>query len=218
MLVRLIGTEKSYRVGKVVCLGRNYAEHIRELGNEVPERPVLFIKPSTSLLGQGGTVHIPSWSRECHHEAELAVLIGRQGKNIGENEALDYVAGYGVAIDLTLRDVQDAVEEEGAAVGNCQGVRHRLPSVRFHAGGPDRRSARPADYACGSTANLRQDASTALMLRKIPQIIREISEIFTLEEGDVLLTGTPAGVSAIASGDRLEAEIEGVGKLSVTVG
>ncbi len=217
MNVQLIGSDRAYRVGKIVCLGRNYAEHILELGNEVPERPVLFIKPATSLLAPGGTVRIPAYSRECHHEVELAVLIGRAGKDISETEALAHVAGYGVAIDLTLRDVQDELKKKGLPWEIAKGFDTACPLTAFV---PKERIADPHQLRISLRVNgdVRQDATTALMLRRLPQIIREISEIFTLEEGDVILTGTPAGVGAIVCGDRLEAEIEQVGKLEVTVG
>jgi 5-carboxymethyl-2-hydroxymuconate isomerase len=217
MLVRLIGAENSYRVGKVVGLGRNYADHVRELGNEMPQSPVLFMKPATSLIGQGGTVRIPAYSRECHYEAELAVLIGRMGKNIGAAEALEYVAGYGVAIDLTLRDVQDQQKKKGLPWEIAKGFDTACPLSDFV---PAQQIADPHALRIRMRVNgeVRQDGSTALMLRRIPQIIGEISAIFTLEAGDVILTGTPAGVGVIVSGDALEAEIEGVGKLAVTVG
>ncbi len=100
-------------VGKIVCVARNYAEHARELGNPVPDRAVLFIKPASSILADGGTVVVPPYSNDCHHELELAVLIGRTGKDIPAGEALAFVAGYGVALDLTLRDVQSELKAKG---------------------------------------------------------------------------------------------------------
>ncbi len=216
MDVQLIGTGKSFRVGKVVCLGRNYVDHIRELGNAIPDRPVLFIKPATSLIGPGGTVRIPSWSQDCHHEAELAILIGRRAKSISEESAFDYVAGYGVAIDLTLRDIQDECKKKGLPWEIAKGFDTACPLSDFVPADriPDPHALRITMRVNGE---IRQDASTGLMMRRIPQILREISAIFTLEEGDVVLTGTPAGVSAIASGDRLEAAIETVGRLEVSV-
>ena len=105
-VARIPGTNKEYPIGKILCIGRNYAEHIRELGNEPPDAPVIFMKPASSVIGDGGTIVIPPYSRDCHHEAELALLIGKEGKNITQDKALEHIAGYGVAIDLTLRDVQ----------------------------------------------------------------------------------------------------------------
>ena len=214
--VRLNGTGKEYRVGKIVCLGRNYADHIRELGNAVPDRPVLFIKPATSLLAQGGEIVIPPYSKECHHEAELALLIGRRAKDLTEDTAMEYVAGYGVAVDLTLRDVQDELKKKGLPWETAKGFDTACPLSDFVPAG---KIADPHDLRIVMRVNgeVRQDGSTALMLRRIPQILQEITAIFTLEEGDVVLTGTPAGVSPIQSGDRLRAEIEGVAYLEVTV-
>lgn len=214
--VRLTGTSRAFRVGKVVCLARNYSEHIRELGNEVPDRPVLFIKPSSSIIGHGETVVIPPCSRECHHEVELAVLIGKWGKNIPEQKAMEHVAGYGVGIDMTLRDVQNELKAKGLPWETAKGFDTACPLSDFV---PADRVPDPHVLRITLRVNdqVRQDSTTACMMRSIPGIIREVSEIFSLEEGDVILTGTPAGVGPVAAGDRLLAEIEQVGSLEVTV-
>jgi 5-carboxymethyl-2-hydroxymuconate isomerase len=214
--VRLLGTPKTFRVGKIVCLGRNYSEHIRELGNEVPDQPVIFIKPATSIIGDGEAVVIPPYSRDCHHEVELAVLIGKWGKNIAEAEAMEHVAGYGVAIDLTLRDVQSELKKKGLPWEIAKGFDTACPLSDFV---PAAEIADPHALRLSLQVNgtLRQDASTALMLRRIETIIQYVSTIFTLEEGDILLTGTPAGVGPVAAGDRMTAEIEAIGRLEVSV-
>jgi acylpyruvate hydrolase len=214
--VKLIGTPKIFQIGKVVCLARNYSEHIRELGNEVPEKPVLFIKPASSIIGQGETVIIPPYSHECHHEVELAVLIGKWGKNIREQDALEHVAGYGVAIDLTLRDVQNELKKKGLPWEIAKGFDTACPLSDFIPNGqvPDPHALH---IALRVNDKVRQNSSTAHMMRSIPTIIRDVSAAFTLEEGDVILTGTPAGVGPVASGDRLTAEIERVGQLEVFV-
>jgi acylpyruvate hydrolase len=207
---------KRYRVGKVVCVARNYVDHIRELGNEVPEQAVFFIKPATSIVGDGGEVVIPPYSNDCHYEVELAVLIGRKGKNIAETEALAHVAGYGVALDMTLRDVQSDLKKKGLPWEKAKAFDTSCPLSAFT---PADRIADPHALGISLRVNgdIRQDATTALMMRRIPAIIREISGICTLEEGDVILTGTPAGVGPIKDGDRLTAAIEGVGTLQVMV-
>lgn len=110
---KLIGTNQQFPIGKIVCLARNYAEHARELGNETPAAPVLFMKPASSVIGDGDTVRIPPYSQECHYEVELAVLIGKECRGVSANNALEYVAGYGVAIDMTLRDVQNQLKSKG---------------------------------------------------------------------------------------------------------
>jgi 5-carboxymethyl-2-hydroxymuconate isomerase len=214
--VRLLGTPKTFRVGKIVCLGRNYSEHIRELGNEVPDQPVIFIKPSTSIIGDGESVVIPSYSRDCHYEVELAVLIGKWGKNIPEAEAMEHVAGYGVAIDLTLRDVQNEQKKKGLPWEIAKGFDTACPLSDFvsAAGIADPHNLRLSLQVNGV---LRQDGSTSQMLRRIESIIHHMSTIFTLEEGDIILTGTPAGVGPVSTGDRMTAEIEAVGRLEVSV-
>jgi len=214
--VRLKGTAKTLRVGKVVCLARNYVDHIKELGNEVPEKPVLFIKPSSSIIGNREPVIIPAISRDCHYEVELAVLIGKWGKNIRAEDALDYVAGYGVAIDMTLRDVQSELKKKGLPWEIAKGFDTACPLSDFvpAAEVPDPHNLR---ITLKVNEQLRQDGTTALMMRRVPEIIQAVSEIFTLEEGDVILTGTPAGVGPIQSGDKMLAEIEGVGWLETPV-
>ncbi len=214
--VRLQGTSKNYRVGKVVCLARNYSEHIRELGNEVPESPVFFIKPATSLIGNGEQIVVPGYSSDCHHEVELAVLIGKYGKNIPESDAMGHVAGYGVALDMTLRDVQSRLKAKGLPWEIAKGFDTSCPLSDFV---PPARVTDPHSLAISLTVNgeLRQDSTTAFMMRRIPEIIREVSAVFSLEEGDIILTGTPAGVGPVRSGDRLCAKVEGVGTLEVSV-
>jgi len=212
----LIGTSKRLPVGKIVCLGRNYAEHIKELGNEVPAKPVLFIKPSTSIIPDGGKVVIPGYSDDCHHEVELALLIGKTGKAIPRGKAMEHVGGYGVAIDLTLRDTQSAQKEKGLPWEIAKGFDTSCPLSDFV---PIDRVADPHNLQLTLAVNgeTKQDGNTSFMMRQIPQIIEEISAIFTLEEGDIILTGTPAGVSRVQSGDVMEAEIEQVGRLTVKV-
>jgi len=191
-------------------------EHIRELGNETPDTPVIFMKPATSVIGDGDTIVIPAYSKDCHHEAELAVLIGTTGKDIPAERALEHVAGYGVAIDLTLRDVQAELKKKGLPWDIAKGFDTACPLSPFV---PAARVADPQDLRILLTVNgeTRQDGSTSLMIHPVREIISYLSGIFTLEPGDVVLTGTPAGVSAIVSGDKLVAEIPGVARLQVPV-
>lgn len=215
-VVTLQGESQPIAVGKIVCVARNYAEHARELGNPVPEQAVLFIKPASSLLGDGGSIVIPPYARECHHEVELAVLIGRPGKAIPPVAALEHVAGYGVALDMTLRDVQSGLKAKGLPWEIAKSFDTSCPLSAFVAAGqiPD-----PQQLHLKLTVNgeVRQDGTTAHMLRPVAHLISEASHYFTLEAGDILLTGTPAGVGPVKSGDRLEAVIERVGRLRVSV-
>jgi 5-carboxymethyl-2-hydroxymuconate isomerase len=214
--VRIIGKEASLPLGKIVCVARNYAEHIRELGNEVPDRPVFFMKPASSVIGAGESIVIPAYSQDCQHEVELAVLIGRTVKGISAAEALSAVAGYGVAIDLTLRDVQNELKSKGLPWEIAKAFDTACPLSDFVAA---ETVHNPQDLAISLSVNgeVRQEATTALMLRPIPQLIAAIAAIFTLEAGDIILTGTPAGVSRLRSGDRVTATIAAVGSLNVTV-
>lgn len=213
---RIKGNPRTLQIGKVVCLARNYTEHARELGNETPEKPVLFIKPASSIIGHQETVIIPDFSRECHHEVELAVLIGRFGKKIGAKDAFQHVAGYGVGLDMTLRDVQTALKQKGLPWEIAKGFDTACPLSDFV---PASQVADPHNLRISLKVNdqLRQNGSTARMIFGIPRIIEAVSEVFTLEEGDVILTGTPSGVGAVHSGDRMLAEIEQVGKLEIWV-
>jgi len=203
-------------IGKILCIGRNYSDHIKELGNATPEAPVIFIKPASSVIGEGEAIVIPPYSRECHYEAELALLIGRKGKDIPVERAMEHIAGYGVGIDLTLRDVQDEQKKKGLPWEIAKGFDTACPLSAFVEASS---VADPQNLEIRLTVNgkIRQDGNTSMMIHRIPAIISHMSGSFTLEPGDVILTGTPAGVSRIVSGDHLVAEIQGVATLRVSV-
>ncbi len=213
---KIIGTNQEITIGKIVCLARNYAEHARELGNETPAAPVLFMKPASSVIADGDTVRIPAYSQECHYEVELAVLIGTQARNIGADKALDYIAGYGVAIDMTLRDVQNALKAKGLPWEIAKGFDTACPLSDFVPAGA---IADPHALSLKLAVNgdCRQNGTTADMIHRVAQIIAHVSAIFTLEPGDVILTGTPAGVGPVRAGDVMTAEISTVGCLTIPV-
>lgn len=214
--VNLRGINRAFPVGKIICLGRNYLDHIRELNNQIPEAPVIFCKPASSLLENGGQIRIPAYSNDCHHELELALLIGKAGKEIPVADALAYVCGYGVALDLTLRDVQSQQKSKGLPWEIAKGFDTSCPLSDFVSAteikDPDNLS-----LTLQVNGEIRQQGNTNMMMRPIARIISEMSDFFTLEAGDIILTGTPAGVSRIKSGDHLTGEIEQVGQLTVTV-
>ena len=203
-------------VGKIVCIGRNYVEHIRELGNQVPDKPVIFIKPASSIIGDGGTIVIPPHSSDCHHEVELAVLIGTSAKDVDAADALDHVAGYAVALDLTLRDLQAVQKQKGLPWEIAKAFDTACPLSDFV---PADRVDDPQSLSIRLKVNdqMRQDGNTGEMMRSVAELIAAASTYFTLEAGDILLTGTPSGVGRIVSGDRLHAMIEQVGTLKVSV-
>jgi 2-keto-4-pentenoate hydratase/2-oxohepta-3-ene-1,7-dioic acid hydratase in catechol pathway len=196
------------RPSKIVCVGRNYVEHAKELGNEVPERPLLFFKPPSALIGAGEPIRLPRASQRVEHEAEIAVVIGRRARAVREAEALEYVAGYAPLNDVTARDLQKADGQWARAKGFdsfCP-----LGSV-VPAGGIDPRELRVIGRVNGE---VRQDGRAREMAFSIPALIAYISEIMTLEPGDVIATGTPAGVGPLRPGDVVEVEVEGVGSIS----
>ena len=154
-------------IGKILCIGRNYWEHIKELGNAPPEAPVIFIKPASSVIGEGETVVIPPYSHDCHHEAELALLIGRKGKDIPVDQAMEYIAGYGVGIDLTLRDVQGELKKKGLPWEIAKGFDTACPLSAFVEAS---KVADPQNLRIRLTVNgeLRQDGNTSMMIHPSP--------------------------------------------------
>ncbi|WP_159623150.1 fumarylacetoacetate hydrolase family protein [Ruania rhizosphaerae] len=191
---------------KVVCVGRNYAEHAAELGNEVPELPLLFIKPNTTVVGPDDPIVLPSWSQEVHHEAELAVVISRICKDISAEQAGQVILGYTAANDVTARDVQK--EDKTWTRGKMFDTSCPLgPSLVTDLDPADLRISASVD------GEMRQDGRTSQMIRSVADLVAYASSIFTLLPGDVLLTGTPAGVGPIEAGQRVEVEIEGIGTL-----
>jgi 5-carboxymethyl-2-hydroxymuconate isomerase len=213
---RIPATNQQFPIGKIVCLARNYAEHAKELGNETPTAPVLFMKPASSVIGDGEAVVIPSYSQECHYEVELAVLIGTQACKVSADEAMACVAGYGVAIDMTLRDVQNQLKAKGLPWEIAKGFDTSCPLSDFV---PAAAVADPHNLNLKLAVNGegRQNGISSDMINRIPQIIAHISSIFTLESGDIILTGTPAGVGKVSAGDVMTAEISSVGHLTIPV-
>ncbi len=196
------GGEIGLPVGKAVCVGRNYLEHIRELNNSVPETPILFMKPGTALVGLDEPLRLPEDRGACHHEVELAVLIGRRLSRVDAETARAAVTGYGVCLDLTLRELQTALKTEGQPWERAKAFDGACPMAPFLKPEtlPD-----PQAVELSLTVNgePRQHGNTRQMMLGIFDLIAHISRSFTLLPGDVVLTGTPAGVAALQSGDRL---------------
>jgi 2-keto-4-pentenoate hydratase/2-oxohepta-3-ene-1,7-dioic acid hydratase in catechol pathway len=203
-------------VGKMLCLGKNYEKHAREMGGDVPADPVVFMKPATALLRGGGTILIPAVSSEMHHEVELVVVIGSSGRDIPEERAMEHVLGYAVGLDMTLRDLQSAAKKRGEPWAVAKGFDTSAPISEVVLG---EQVADPHDLVLSVSVNgeVRQHGSTRDMILKIPYIISYLSRIFTLERGDCIFTGTPEGVGQVVAGDRLHAELEGIVALDVTV-
>ena len=195
-------------VGKVVCIGRNYLDHIRELNNVVPETPILFIKPATALRALSEPIRLSVGRGECHHEVELAVLVGRELCNADAATARQAVAGYGIALDLTLRDLQNELKKKGHPWETAKAFDGSCPLSPFLS--PEA-LAEPQDTDLALRVNgaLRQQGNTRLMIMGIFDLMAYISTHFTLQPGDVVLTGTPAGVGPLHSGDALTLSLAG---------
>ncbi|RJP48243.1 MAG: FAA hydrolase family protein [Anaerolineaceae bacterium] len=192
---------------KILCVGRNYVEHARELGNDVPQVPLIFLKPPSSIISNGEYIVLPPQSAQVEHEAELVAVIGRRAKNVTAETAREYIFGYTIGNDVTARDLQKTDDQWTRAKG----------FDTFCSFGPwidTEFDASDAVVTCRVNGQMRQMASTRDMVFNVVTLIAYISSVMTLEPGDVLFTGTPAGVGELKNGDVVDVEIEGLGKLS----
>ena len=197
------GKPVSWRAGKVVCVGRNYAAHAKELGNAVPEAPILFLKPATALVPLGPDFAIPSGRGSCHHETEISLLIGRTlTGQVSEAEARAAIAGMTLGLDLTLRDVQNQLKQQGHPWEVAKAFDSAAPMGTF---APLSATTSLSDLSFTLTVNgdLRQQGHSADMIIGIVDLLQFIATIFTLQPGDVVMTGTPEGVAALNAGDAL---------------
>jgi len=192
---------------KIVCVGRNYVDHAKELGNEVPKIPLIFMKPPSSIIATGEAIILPPQSKQVEHEAELVAVIGKRGRHIATEQASEYIFGYTVGNDVTARDLQKIDELWTRAKG----------FDTFCSFGPwIDTDFDPSDavVTCRVNGQMRQMASTRDMVFNVSVLIAYVSSIMTLEPGDLLFTGTPAGVGVLEDGDVVDVEIEGLAKLS----
>jgi len=203
-------------LGKVVCVGRNYAAHAKELGNEVPTAPILFIKPATSVVELESPLTIPQDQGSVHHEAEIALLISKDAKDIDADSAWDYVSHAGVALDLTLRDVQSRLKEKSHPWEIAKGFDGACPLSKWT---PVSELSNKDKIAIRLEKNgeLKQSGDSTHMITSIPALIAYMSNIFALKAGDVILTGTPAGVGPLVSGDELKATMDNQFSFNTTV-
>lgn len=200
------GTPIHLPLGKIVCIGRNYAEHARELNNPIPDQPLLFIKPATSAVHITRTIDPPKGLGAVHFETELAVLIGRPLTNASEAEAAEAILGYGLALDLTLRDVQSQLKEKGHPWERAKAFDGACPLSPFV--DANHFDHDHLSFTLDINGKRQQSGDTRDMLTPILPLIAHISSHFTLLPGDVVLTGTPAGVGPLASGQILSLELE----------
>ncbi len=193
--------------GKVVCVGRNYAAHARELGKDVPERPLLFLKPSTAVIADGDAIVLPLQSQQVEHEGEIGIVIGTRARAVSEAESLSVIAGYVPLNDVTARDLQKL----DVQFTRAKGFDTFCPIGRMvPAQGIDWRSL---EVTCHVNGQPRQHGAASEMVFGIPIIISYISNIMTLEPGDVIATGTPEGVGPLQAGDVVEVELAGMSRV-----
>lgn len=193
------------RPSKIVCVGRNYLEHARELGNPMPERPLIFLKPSSALIGDGDAIVLPQESERVEHEGEIAVIIGTRARRVPADHAMEYITGFAPLNDVTARDLQKTDGQWTRA----KGFDTFCPlGAMVPANGID-----PAglEVICRVNGDVRQHGRASDMAFGIPELVSYISSVMTLEPGDVIATGTPAGVGPLRAGDVVEVEIPGVG-------
>ena len=210
------GPETVLRIGKLLCIGRNYARHAAEMGAETPSEPMVFLKPSTAVVRSDGAVLIPAMSTDVHHEIELVAVIGRSGRHISRANALAHVAGYAVGLDMTARDLQGQAKQSRAPWSVSKGFDTFAPlgSVLPASEVPD---PQDLDVELRINGDVRQSGHTSDMIFSVAELIAWCSCIFTLEPGDLIYTGTPEGVGPVREGDRLTASIGALPVLTVSV-
>jgi len=213
----IAGSDQLFPVRRIWCVGRNYLEHIKEMGQDEREPPFFFAKPADAIVPDGATVPYPSLTRDLHHEVELVVALKGGGRFLKAATASDLIWGYGVGIDLTRRDLQIASRdikrpwEIGKAFDGSAPCGPLTPATQ---------TGHPVKGRITLKCNgvIRQDGDLAQMIWNVPEVIEKLSEMVALAPGDIIMTGTPSGVAATVPGDRLECEVEGIGKLTVTMG
>lgn len=211
------GTSARFPVRRIYCVGRNYLDHIRELGNDEKQPPIFFTKPADAIVQDGATIAYASVTENFHYEVELAVAIGSRGSNIAEGDALSHVFGYAVALDMTRRDLQKALSAQGSPWDVAKGFDESCPCGTIH---PVSAVGHLPNAAIELTVNgeTKQRATLDLMIWNVPQIIAELSRLFVLQPGDLILTGTPAGVGPVVPGDVMVGSIASLGSLTIRVG
>jgi fumarylpyruvate hydrolase len=212
----VVGSSDTFPVGRIYCVGRNYAEHAREMGHD-PDRepPFFFMKPAHAIVPNGATIPFPQATGDLHHEIELVVALGKGGANIAVEKALDHVWGYGVGLDMTRRDLQGEAKkmgrpwEMGKAFDDSAPCTALLPAATI---------GHPARGAIWLKVNgaIKQKGDLADMIWNVPETIACLSGLVTLQPGDLIYSGTPAGVGPVKAGDKLEGHVDGVGDLTIT--
>jgi fumarylpyruvate hydrolase len=211
-----VGGGGLFPVRRIYCVGRNYAEHVREMGNDLRDPPFFFAKPVDAVVIDGAPMAYPPQTADLHHEIELVVAIGKDGTAIGEHEALDHVFGYAAGLDMTRRDLQALAKKAGRPWTMAKGFDQSAPIGTI---APARAIGHPARGAITLSVNggERQRGDLSEQIWSVPETIAFLSRLVTLRAGDLIMTGTPAGVGAVRVRDVLEGAIEGVGTVSTVI-
>ncbi len=212
----IAGSDARFPVGRIYCVGRNYADHAREMGHD-PDRepPFFFMKAANSIVQNHATLAYPVVSKDVHHEIEMVVAIGTGGKNISVDKALDHVWGYGVGLDMTRRDLQGEAKKAGRPLEMGKSFDESAPITALR---PAAVIGHPAKGAITLRVNgqVKQQGDLAMQIWSVAEQIAYLSNLITLQPGDLIFSGTPAGVGPIKAGDKLEGHVDGVGDLTIT--
>ncbi len=213
----VVGDSKRFAVNRIYCVGRNYADHAREMGHD-PDRepPFFFMKPATAVVTDGKDMAYPALSKDVHHEIEMVVALGRGGANISADKALDHVWGYGVGLDMTRRDLQGEAKKMGRPWDTGKAFDQSAPCSALL---PVSQCGHPAKGRIYLKVNgqVKQDGDLAMMIWNVPDTIAYLSTLFTLMPGDLIFSGTPAGVAAVVRGDVLEGYVDGLPVLKTKI-
>jgi fumarylpyruvate hydrolase len=210
----IVGSTQRFALRRVFCIGRNYAEHAREMGATVDKSaPLFFCKPADAVVSDGADVPYPSATSDLHHEVEMVVALGAGGHDLEPAQAASLIFGYGVGLDLTRRDLQAQAKARSHPWDVAKGFDHSAPVSALCPASAARPNA-DTELQLSVNGELRQHARLGEMIHDVPEIIAALSQLFELKAGDLIFTGTPAGVAALQRGDRFEAQLEGIATLN----
>ena len=214
--IKIKNSNKEIAIGKIVCVGRNYSEHVYELGNVIHEKPVVFLKTVSSVIYSGDSIVYPSFSNDMHHETELVLLIGENIKDADLETAERAITGYGIGLDMTLRDIQADLKKKGHpwTIAKCFDTSTVLSEFVEKS---SHKLTLDEMISLKINGEYRQKDQLNKMLHKPAEVVQYISSLMKLEAGDLIFTGTPKGVRKVERGDKLEAELEGIVKLECNV-
>jgi 2-keto-4-pentenoate hydratase/2-oxohepta-3-ene-1,7-dioic acid hydratase in catechol pathway len=210
------GIIAGHLVRNIIATGKNYRKHILEMGHPIPDAPSFFLKPTSSILDDGATILLPPESTRVDHEVELAIFVGKRGHRITVKDAPKHIAGYGVAVDVSARDIQIADMKQGNPWTVSKGFDTFCPLSVMRPAGALKVNADDTRLWLSVNGKVRQDNRTSDMIWKCGELVSRISQFMTIDLGDVILTGTPEGVGPMVDGDKVECAVEGIGELHLT--